>query len=103
MNDISQKPKKNCDQQTRKNRDLQTHKNRDLHTRASTFEMRASGKPSAIEDSGDHIIITCTISKKDLTAVVSDVTPPTTLPAAPSSILSSSFGELKRIEWRDSK
>ena len=32
-------------------------KNRDLHTRASTFEMRASGKPSAIEDLIPEIIL----------------------------------------------
>ena len=65
MTGTAQKPKKNRDQQTRKNRDLHTRKNqdlhtrknRDLHTRASTFEMRASGKPSAIEDLLPEIIL----------------------------------------------
>ena len=56
-----------------------------------------------IEDSGDHIIITCTIPKKDLVTVVSTVASPNTPLTAPSTILSSSFGELKRIEWRESK
>jgi len=48
---------KNRDLHTRKNRDLHTSKNRDLHTRASTFEMRASGKPSTIEDLLPEIIL----------------------------------------------
>jgi len=79
-------------------------KNEDLYRALLPGSEKYSGIGNiTIEDSGDHIIITCTIYKKDLTAVVSDVTPPTTPPAAPSSILSSSFGELKRIEWRESK
>ena len=79
-------------------------KNEDLYRTMLPGSEKYSGIGNiTIEDSGDHIIITCTIPKKDLTAVVSAVASPTTPPAAQSSILSSSFGELKRIEWRESK
>ena len=83
---------------------MQNIKNEDLYRALLPGSEKYSGIGNiTIEDSGDYIIITCTIPKKDLTTVFSPVAPPTTTLTAPSSILSSSFGELKRIEWRESK
>ena len=54
-------------------------KNEDLYRALLPGSEKYSGIGNiTIEDSGDHIIITCTISKKDLVTVVSTVASPNT-------------------------